>query len=182
LLRRLWGLASAKGPDAERAAALLKAQLVEGRSVGMAHLALGTIAWDNGRKDEGQLHLEQAYRAGPHVPVVGNNLAWMLAHSDPPQYDRALEVIGRVLEAHPNEPRFRGTRGHVLAKIGRWKDAVPDLEAALAADPKNAALHAVLADAYSTLGDPVLSSLHKNWKSLPAEPAAGAKTSPGSTP
>ncbi|MFO0810538.1 MAG: tetratricopeptide repeat protein [Gemmataceae bacterium] len=165
LLRRLWGLASAKGPEGEQATAILRQQLAEGKNVGMAHLALGTIAWQSGRIDEGRMHLEQAYKIGPHVAAVANNLAWVLAYSEPPQYERALEIIGRVVDTYPKEPQFRGTRGRILAKMKRWKDAIPDLEANLAAIPDGPELHAILADAYSQLGDKVLSSLHRTWKS-----------------
>lgn len=125
LLRRLWGLASAKGPEGEQATAILRQQLAEGKNVGMAHLALGTIAWQSGRIDEGRMHLEQAYKIGPHVAAVANNLAWVLAYSEPPQYERALEIIGRVVDTYPKEPQFRGTRGRILAKMKHGRMPFP---------------------------------------------------------
>lgn len=182
LLRRLWGLAASNGPEGEKALTLLREQLVEGKNLGMAHLALGTIDWERGRRGEGRLHLEQAFRAGPHVPVVGNNLAWMLVHSDPPEYERALEIIDRVIATHPKEPRFRGTRGHVLAKMQRWRDAVPDLEAALADEPNSPKNHEILAEAYSQLGDLELSLLHRNWKPKAVDPPSDGKPSPRISP
>jgi hypothetical protein len=36
-----------------------------------------------------------------------------------------------ALDRRPDVPRFRGTRGATLAGRGRWKEALPDLEAAL---------------------------------------------------
>lgn len=182
LLRRLWGLATSNGPECEKALALLREQLVEGKNLGMAHLALGTIDWENGRRAEGRLHMEQAFRAGPHVPVVGNNLAWMLAYADPPQYERALEIIDRVITTYPKEPRFRGTRGHILAKMRRWQEAVPDLEAALADEPNSPKNHEILAEAYSQLGDKELSSLHRHWKTKAVDPPSNGKLSPRKSP
>jgi hypothetical protein len=32
-----------------------------------------------------------------------------------------------VLETYPNNPGFRQTRGEILARLGRWQEAVTDL-------------------------------------------------------
>ena len=39
-------------------------------------------------------------------------------------------MIEAVLEKAPNEPRFHSTRGHILVKLERYKEALPDLEEA----------------------------------------------------
>jgi hypothetical protein len=158
---RLWMIAN--GPDKDQAAAraLLRAQLAEGKNPAMAHFALGTDAWQRGEHAEARLHMEQAYRAGPQLAIVGNNLAWMLTHSEPRQLPRALELINSVLRQYPDAGRFRGTRGHVLVEMKRWDEALPDLVAALPVDGHDPSLHEALADVYRRLGSPAMAAEHE---------------------
>ena len=58
-----------------------------------------------------------------------------------------------AVQQSPNDPSFRDTRGRVFMKMGRWKDALADLEAALAAKPDDVDLHKELAEVYDHLGD-----------------------------
>ena len=69
----------------------------------------------------------------------------MLARGEPPDLNRALALMNSVLKRWSDEPMFRDTRGAVLAKMGRWKEALTDLQAALPGYPKNPDLHRRLA-------------------------------------
>ena len=62
--------------------------LASGKSVAVAHFALGSDAYQNGRIDEARNHWEQACRVDPRMPELANNLAWLLAHAEP-VYDLA---------------------------------------------------------------------------------------------
>ena len=73
------------------------------------------------------------------APLVANNLAWVLAFSPPVDLPRALELANAAVNKVPNEPRFRGTRGQILARMEKWKEALPDLEEALKIFPLNGA-------------------------------------------
>src|SRR5262249_40646803 len=63
------------GPEADRARAALRSLLASGKNRGLVHLTLGMDAWQRGQKGEARVHLEEAFRQAPHLPVVANNLA-----------------------------------------------------------------------------------------------------------
>jgi tetratricopeptide (TPR) repeat protein len=149
------------GPEGDRAREALKSLLASGKATASVHFALGIDAHEKGKMDEARLHMEQAFRLTPKMPVVANNLAWLMAHSDKPDLPRALEIVNMAIEQSPNEVRFRGTRGHILAKMQRWKEALPDLEAALPAELNSPELHRVLAETYDHLGVPEMAAEHR---------------------
>ena len=124
-----------EGDEAERGRSSLRALLAAGKGTEIVHFALGIDEWERGKTEQAKLHWEQAVQLAPHMAVAANNVAWLLANAQPPDLPRALTMINQVLEKYPNQANFRGTRGHILAKMQRWKDALPDLEAALKATP-----------------------------------------------
>lgn len=101
--------------------------------------------------------------------MVANNLAWALASQPEPDLPRALELIELALDGNPTEPNFLSTRGRILARLGRWKDALSSLEAALPALPNNPTLHADLADVYAALGSTELAAEHRQKAEIPPE-------------
>jgi tetratricopeptide (TPR) repeat protein len=174
LLQRLLTVTKLKGAEAARARDLLETVLAQGQVPATVHLMLGIDAWQDNRAEEARRHWELAYQSDPLMPVLANNLAWLLAHQPPADLPRALQMIDSVVARYPNEPQYRGTRGHILAKLGRWQDAVPDLEASLKAFPNNVDLHKQLAAAYDQLGLPSVAAKHKQL----AETAAGKAAFP----
>jgi tetratricopeptide (TPR) repeat protein len=161
LLDRLLAMTRTDGPDADKARAALIHMAATGQAPAMAHFALGLDAWEHGRADEARTHWERAHELAPQVPAVANNLAWLLAESKPPDLTRALGLANLALEGTPNNAGFRDTRGRILARLGRWKEALPDLEAAVAASPNDAGLHGVLADVYRHLNVPDMADEHQ---------------------
>lgn len=135
--------------------------LARGQAPATIHMILGTSAAQAERWDAARLHLEQASQLNPETPAVLNNLAWVLANSTPPQLDRALRLANAAIDVDPAHPEMRETRGVILARQQRWKEALPDLERALAALPGRTSLHRTLADVYSQLGDETLASRHE---------------------
>lgn len=170
LLDRLSMAIKTGGPEGDRAREALKGLLATGRATASVHFALGIDAHTQGKMDEARLHMEQAFRLTPKMPVVANNLAWLLAHSDKPDLPRALEIVNMALEQSPNEIRFRGTRGHILAKMHRWKEALSDLEAALPAELNSPELHSVLAETYDHLGVPEMAAEHRKLSEMKPKP------------
>jgi tetratricopeptide (TPR) repeat protein len=161
LLEWMVNLTQQNGKEGEKARRTLELLLAEGKSPTILHLLLGLDLWQKGNKAGGLQHIEQAYLASPQAPLIANNLAWMLANGDPPDLPRALELIESVLVREPNQLRFRNTRGHILAKLGKWQPAVTDLEASLPALPDKSQCHTTLAEAYDHLGLPSLASDHR---------------------
>jgi tetratricopeptide (TPR) repeat protein len=171
LLNRLLRCLQAPGEGADRARALLRRQLAEGKATAYVHFALSVDAFHRGKRDEARLHLEMAHKADPALPLVANNLAWSLAQAKTADLPRALDLINLALKQEPGNPTFRDTRGRIYLKMGRCKDALADLEAALSRSPHNPSVHLALAEAYDRLGNPPLAAEHRRLARTGAAPA-----------
>jgi tetratricopeptide (TPR) repeat protein len=161
LLGRFSELIRAGGDQGDQARSALQTVVARGHATGPVHYALGLDAWEHGRAAEARLHWEEACRLSPLMPAFANNLAWILAVGPDPVLPRALEMINPVIDRWPNERRFRETRGQILAKMERWKEALPDLEAALTVYPDSADLHRTLAETYEHLDAPSMAAEHR---------------------
>lgn len=144
----------------ELARQFLLTNIVEGRAAGLSHLILGSYDYLSNRADEARLHMELAFESLPNADVVANNLAWLMIHIEPPQAERALNLIDPVVKRNPTLPRFLDTRGHILLKLQRPRDAVRDLEQAVTSLKDNASTHEALSAAYSQLGLRDLAAKH----------------------
>jgi uncharacterized protein HemY len=143
---------SAGGPEAEKVRATFRSLLAAGKATAIAHLALGNDAFSNGKQEEARAHWEQALAGDKQIPLVANNLAWLLAHKEPTDLPRALSLIDQALTQAPRDPRLHGTRGQVLVKLERWKEAITELEAALAGGEASKSIHEAIATAYDHVG------------------------------
>jgi predicted Zn-dependent protease len=159
LMARLTLLAVDESPPGP-AWEMLQQRMAQSPVPASVHFILGTRAFERGQIDEALLRLEEAHRLAPEDPKVLNNLAWFLANADPPQLDRALELADAMVRLSPETPQFRETRGQILVRLSRWREAVADLEAALWAIRGSSRIHASLARAYDELGDPDLAEKH----------------------
>jgi tetratricopeptide (TPR) repeat protein len=153
----------------EQARGLLRAALAQGAAPALAHLLLGNDAWARNEREAARIHWEQAHQLDPAMPLVVNNLAWSLAFVAPTDPPRALALIDQALVIAPGQPRLHATRGLILARLERWKDALAALETALAGGENNADVHAALAAAYEHLGVPAMAAEHRK----PGGPGTG---------
>ena len=142
--------------------------------------SVGNDAWERGAVDEARQHFAMAFAQAPHLPHVANNMAMVLSVGEKADYPQALATIQPVVEKFPDTAAFRDTRGHILIKLGRYEEAVKDLEFALPALPSKALVHQALAEAYRHLGLKDLADQHellaKGDQASP--PAAKAKPMP----
>lgn len=92
--------------------------------------AAGTAAAQAGQLAEARQTLERALASDPQNPLVQNNLAWVLMKSDPPDLERALQLVNAALAKTPNHPQMLETRGQIQLRRREWQAAVQDLEAA----------------------------------------------------
>ena len=146
----------------------LEQMVATGEESPIAHLALGSKAWADGKTDEAIAHLNSAYELDSSMTVLANNLAWVLAHNDPPKLERALAIINGVLAKSPEVAAYRDTRGQILVKMQRWDDARKDLQFALREMPESPELHEALSITYSNLSPPLkrLSQKHAHLKDV----------------
>ncbi len=162
-LSSLLDLTRARTPEAERARGNLREMLVNQPDSPMLHFTVGLLAWEENKPEEARLHWERAYKLSRDFPMVANNLAFLLANFPPIDLRRALEIIDEVLRTWPDVPLFRGTRGHILFKLGRYKEALDDLERSIkdAANRENPDVLEMIANCYEQLGDRTMSETYR---------------------
>jgi len=147
--------------EQKQAREMLEALLAGGYATPFVHFVLGCKAWEAGETDSALFHLERAYKLDKELGPVANNLAWLLAHQEPPDLERALTIIDSVLGRWPDVAQYRDTRGQILVKLERWEDALEDLERALPQMPRDGPLHIALAQVYRKLGQVSLAQKHE---------------------
>lgn len=150
-------------PDTEaEVTSVLEGLLATGEQPPAVHMALGLKASRRGESEESLWHFQRAYDLDPSLAGVANNLAWALSHRSNPDLGRALGLISQVLERWPDEPAYRDTRGEIYLRMGRWDEALRDLEFALPSMREEARLHHSLAEVYDRLGKPSLAARHRD--------------------
>ena len=98
--------------------------------------------------------MELAYKIQPKFTIVLNNLAWVLAHQDPPALDRALELASRAVQQSPNDGRYHDTLGTIYLKQEKYKDAAAEFQLALVGVEDPIAVRKKLVTVYTKLNMP----------------------------
>jgi tetratricopeptide (TPR) repeat protein len=153
-LNRLMAYVEAKVDGNIELRKVLARVVAEGKEPALAHLALGNICWIEQDTTGAVFHFERAISINPKLATVMNNLAWLLAHDDQrPDLNRALGLVDASLSESPDNPDFLDTRGTILMMLDRKKEAVHDLEKAIALKVSDrASVHGKLATLYAELG------------------------------
>lgn len=147
--------------DSNPEIAALQVALVRGISPGVSHFIRGTGALLKGNTEAAVMHLEIAAKTLPQSDVILNNLACVIAKRQDGDLERALLLIDSVIQRNQQpSPYFYDTRGQILCKLGRYKEAIPDLEAALALPALAKDAHQALGECYKNLAADQLSQQH----------------------
>jgi len=191
LLSQLLTFAELKGEDGDKAKEIMQKLLVEGNSAPIIHFLLGQKAYKDGRETEAQYHWEKAFKLDPNFAVVANNLAWILSHQKEPDYERALKIINDTIQKVPGVDNFYGTRGEILNRMGKHKEALPDLERGIRVSPNDSGLQEGLAICHRSLGNIQMAEIHQKKadelrasakRQLPTTLEQPAANSPANTP
>ena len=143
--------------------ATVRAALISGSPAGIAHFIKGTAALMKEDLAMAELHLEQAAEQMPRSGAIMNNLSVALAMKEQPDYQKALQVANAAIDNVPiPTPHFFETRGQILFRMGRFREAISDLERALPAPDLKRKAHQMLADCYDKVGDTDLAQGHRN--------------------
>jgi tetratricopeptide (TPR) repeat protein len=148
------------GEQSETARQALQEALADGKAPATVHLILGTQALEEGDWDRCQMHLELASQLAPQTPLVLNNLAWVLAKREPPELQRALELAQRAKQLS-DHPEIAHTLGTILARSGRYVEAIAEVEAVLRLLPERPNIHRLLAEWYEKLGNSELAEIYR---------------------
>jgi tetratricopeptide (TPR) repeat protein len=151
-LRRLLDLAQCQEPETASTWNELRRRLTAEPDAAGLHFVAGMYFHARREYESAQRHFEEAWRRDRSVAPILNNLAWIQAHSEPTEAARALPLIDAALQLEPDKAHYRDTRGHVLARLGRWREAVVELEAVTARLPDSAERREALAQAHRQLG------------------------------
>lgn len=113
----------------DQAVPLLEDAVIQDKNKPQAWAMLGEISYSKGDLDGAVSHLQKALETGGDDPEILNNLAWIeMERGDSP---KALTLVNRALALDP-EPRYPylDTRARILAKLGKYQDALTDARAA----------------------------------------------------
>ncbi len=151
-LTRLLGFAQVEKGAIPELRKMLSGVLASGQGASITHLALSNLAWIEGNTDVATFHLQQAIALDSKMPVIANNLAWVLAHSESPDLVRALEISNAVVEDYPDNARFLDTRAEIYFLGGKYRESLVDSEKALPQMPDAKPVHKRIAQIYKKLG------------------------------
>lgn len=128
----------------------------------LAHFALSNILWEDDIFEESQFHMEKAYELDPkRFAVIANNLAWILAHADEPDLDRAYELSRSVCEKYPDNGRLRDTLATVLMKQKKYDQALVEFARSLPTVSSRPTVHNKMAEIYDAIGKPKYAEKHR---------------------
>ena len=130
--------------------------------------AAGTAAAAAGNIDQAKTYLEQSVAKDPNNSIAWNNLGYILTQLPDPDLNKAFEAVNKALEITPNDYHFRETRGQILVLMGKWQEAIPDLEYAVNGMPTSRDIHLALAKAYEGVGEEQLARSIVNRRNNPA--------------
>jgi tetratricopeptide (TPR) repeat protein len=91
-----------------------------------------------GNKQEGIRQLEQDIAVGVLTPSAARFYLALDLHRYDQQYEKALAVIGPLVEKYPSNPLFQLARGDLYAKMSRKEQALACYRAAAALPVQNA--------------------------------------------
>lgn len=147
--------------DSDRIEKAFQAVVTSENPTPLAHFALSNILWQKNELTKAKKHLEQANLLGNDIGLVMNNLAWMIAHSDDPDLERALNLATTAVEQNPKNGQFRDTLGTVYFKQSRYQDAVVEFQRSLKDVRDKAAVHQKMVVCYENLGMDELAASHR---------------------
>ena len=175
LLLRVIRAIKRKGTEADRYRALLAQIRESGKASAFVYQISGEDAWERGDQDEARRHWDEAYKLAPDDMEIANNLAWVLAFGPKPDLPRAIELMNKAVESSPDRASFRDTRGLILLKAKRWKDAEPDLIMATRSQLDRPELHLALAEVYDHINQPEIAEVQRNVAKKAKGPAPAPK-------
>lgn len=166
VLNRIIALGESSEEDLQATKQVLETLLASGYANAFAHFVLGCKAWEANETDSAIFHLERAYHLDDSLGPVANNLAWVLSQDetlslDTRRLERALALMNSVVDEWPSVASYRDTRGQVLVKLERWREALDDLEFALVTMEDNPQLHLAMALTYDNLKQKSLADKHR---------------------
>jgi tetratricopeptide (TPR) repeat protein len=112
-----------------------------------ARLVLSNICVQENNMEEAEEWLEQVLDEFPEDIGALNDLGYLWADQNK-HLQRALDMVRRAVEGEPDNAAYRDSLGWVLYRLGRYPEAVQELEKAAAGDDPDGVILDHLGDAY----------------------------------
>ena len=108
----------------------------------LAHINLGRLLYQQGKKEEARKHFEAAAEESPNLAMPLYNLG--VLEGEESHFDAAAEFYHKALERDPDLSDARANLAIALLELGKTAEAVEQLKETLRRDPENATARAVL--------------------------------------
>ncbi len=120
----------------------------------------GTVAVKRGQIDLAK-NLLDGGDAGetPQSPGTLNNLAHAMLQEKSPDLNKALQLSNKAVKAIPGHAYLRETRGQILFRMGRYREAASDLELGMYAPELREGIRPLLVRCYQELDMPEAAEL-----------------------
>ena len=112
-----------------------------------ARLVLSNICVQQNNMEAAEEWLEQVLDEFPEDIGALNDLGYLWADQDK-HLQRALDMVRRAVEGEPDNAAYRDSLGWALYRLGRYPEAVQELEKAAAGDDPDGVILDHLGDAY----------------------------------
>ena len=116
-----------------------------------ARLSMSALCVVQGRLDEAEEWLQQVLDEYPDDVEADNDLGFLWADENK-HLDRALKMIAAAVAAEPENRAYRDSLGWVFYRLGRFPEAVAELEKAVDEKQPDGTVLDHLGDAYEKLG------------------------------
>jgi len=117
-----------------------------------ARLELSGVCVTLGRMDEAEERLEEVLDEFPDDPEADNDLGFLWADQNK-HLERALPMIRVAVADQPDNRAFRDSLGWVYFRLGRYSEAIAELEKAIDEKQPDATILDHLGDAYQKAGN-----------------------------
>lgn len=156
------------------AIALLDGESIKNNKNLAIHFKLATIYQQQNNIAKAQIHYEAILNQQADNTLALNNLAWLYSEQNNP---KSLELAKKAHALAPDAAAVTDTYGYILLKQGQPKEALPILEQASAAAPKDNDVQYHLAEALVANNDKskalgILETIVKSDQTFPEKAAA----------
>jgi tetratricopeptide (TPR) repeat protein len=152
------------GPTTPEQIERLKASLAQGKATAITHRLIAEKYLIDVNYEEAVPHLEQVIQRLPSDTNSLNNLAFVLAATDPERLDEAfkysMQAVSLAAAAKRPNADYFDTLGDVLSKLQRGKEAITAYETAIELNPQRIDFHEKVAAEYLKLGDASMAEMH----------------------
>lgn len=147
----------------------LISSVVQSVDPNVLHMIRGTIAAMEGNSETAIFHLRMAETSAKELPVIYNNLAVVIGTKPDGNLDEALRLVNLAINADESQPYFRETRGQLLSKLNRHREALEDLQLALQCEELSTQVLPTLISSCQNLGLNDLEQTYRDQLSLLSE-------------